>query len=255
MLDLSPRNTADTADLCRGGAARNGSGPRRELLNSSNKKQRREARNEEVRTPDDHFNRHRKWGLPHVPASVLPLFSHRLLERYLEAGRENLRGTFCDDDHDVFAANAKFTRNVDAGLVRKSHTRCEHCFARPHEIGMLVAVEADAMAKAMREEFIIGAKAGGGDHRATGIVNGTRKFACAGRVEGRALGLADHFVRALDFIGRLSENAGACDIRLVALDGAAAIDKNDVALPQCLPLACAVGQRGGSAKQNKPIAP
>src|SRR5215469_5468885 len=237
MLDLSPRSTADTADLCRGGAGRNGSGPRRELLNSSNKKQKREARKRGSKgaTLSAHFNSHRKWGLPHVPASVLRLFSHRLLERYLEAGRENLRGTFCDDDHDVFAANAKFTRNVDAGFVRKGHTRCEHCFARPHEIGMLVA------------------KAGGGDHRASGIVNGTRKFACAGRVEGRTLGLADHFVRALDFIGRLAENAGACDIRLVALDGAAAIDENDVALPQCLPLACAVRQRGGSAKQNKPV--
>jgi hypothetical protein len=120
---------------------------------------------------------------------------------------------------------------------------------------MLVAVEADAMAKAMREEFIVGAKAGGGDHRASGIVNGTRKFACAGRVKGRALGLSDQLVRAFDFVGRLAEDAGARDIRLVALDGAAAIDENNVALPQRLPLACAVRQRGGSAKQNKPIAP
>src|SRR5215469_11587944 len=159
------------------------------------------------------------------------LCSHRLLERHLEAGRKDLCGTVGGDDHDVFAANAKFTRDVDARLVRKGHPRYECCFARAHKVGMLVAVETDAVAKAVCEEFVVGTITRRGDHRASGVVNRAGKLAGAGAVEGRTLGLADDFVGALDFFGRLAGKARAGDIGLIAFDRAAAIDENDLAFP------------------------
>ena len=69
------------------------------------------------------------------------------------------------DNHVVFAAQPKFPGDVDAGLVGKRHAGFEHGFAAAHEVRMLVAVEADAVAEPMREEFVIGAIAGAGDDR------------------------------------------------------------------------------------------
>src|SRR6267154_3846096 len=43
--------------------------------------------------------------------------SERLFERRREAGRQQLRRAVGGDHHVVFAADAEFARNVDAGLV------------------------------------------------------------------------------------------------------------------------------------------
>ena len=83
------------------------------------------------------------------------------------------------DNHVVFAAQPKFAGDVDAGLVGKRHAGFENGFAAAHEVGMLVAVEADAVAEPMREEFVIGAIAGAGDDRTT--ETGTKKRKRFGR--------------------------------------------------------------------------
>src|SRR2546422_10478200 len=86
-----------------------------------------------------------------------------------EAGCEELRGAVGGDDHVVFAADAVVAGNINAGLVREGHARLEDGLAAADKIRMLVAVEADAVAEAVGEEFVIGAEACAGDGRARGI--------------------------------------------------------------------------------------
>ena len=117
----------------------------------------------------------------------------------MEAGSQELGRAFGGDGHYVFAADAEFVRDVDAGLVGEGHAGFEDGFALVDEIRMFVDVEADAMAEAVREEFVPGAVAGGSDDGASGVIHGAGKFSCAGGIEGRVLGFADAFKRALDF--------------------------------------------------------
>ena len=50
----------------------------------------------------------------------------------LEAGSEELRGAVGGDDHEVFAADAEFAGDVDAGFVGEGHARFEDGFAAAH---------------------------------------------------------------------------------------------------------------------------
>ena len=156
-------------------------------------------------------------------------------------------GAVGSDDHVVFAAQAEFAGDVDAGLVGKGHAGFEDGGAAANEIGMLVAVEADTVAEAMGKEFIAGAIAGGGNDGAGGIVHGAGKLARAGGVESGVLGLADDFKSALNFLAGFADDAGAGDIGFVTFHGAAAVNQNDVAFLQVLRLMRAMRQRGGSA--------
>ena len=151
----------------------------------------------------------------------------------------------------VFAAQAEFAGDVDAGLVGEGHAGFEDGSAAADEIGMLVAVEAEAVAKAMGEEFVAGAVAGGSDDGTGGIVHGAGKLAGASGVESGVLGLADDFEGALNFLAGFAEDAGAGDIGFVAFHGAAAVNQNDVAFLQFLRLTRAMRQRGGSAQQHQ----
>jgi len=90
----------------------------------------------------------------------------------LKSGSEELRGAVGGDDHVIFAADAECADDVDAGLVRKSHAGRENGFAAAHEIGMLVAIEADAVAEAVGEIFVPGSEASGRDDITRRIVNG-----------------------------------------------------------------------------------
>ena len=76
----------------------------------------------------------------------------------LEAGSQELGWALRGDGHQVFAADAEFVGDVDAGLVGKSHVGFENGFAAAHEVRMFVAVEPDAMPEAVGEEFIVGAE-------------------------------------------------------------------------------------------------
>src|SRR6266702_6992347 len=92
-----------------------------------------------------------------------------LFKRRREAGSEELRGAFGGDHHVVFAADAVVAGNVDAWLVGKGHARLEDGLAAADKIRMLVAVEANAVAEAVGEEFVVGAETGAGDYGARGI--------------------------------------------------------------------------------------
>src|ERR1700690_3616075 len=60
----------------------------------------------------------------------------RLFEGDLKARGKELSGAIGGDDHVVFAAEAEFAGDVDAGLVGKGHARGENGFMRPDKIRM-----------------------------------------------------------------------------------------------------------------------
>ena len=115
-------------------------------------------------------------------ASALKKLAQWFFEGDLERGRQELGRAVGGDGHDVFAADTEFVRDVDAGFVGEGHAGFENGFAAVDEIRMLVDVEADAVAEAMGEEFVVRAVAGAGDDRASGIVHGAGKAAGAGGV-------------------------------------------------------------------------
>src|SRR5690349_11387172 len=174
--------------------------------------------------------------------------AERLFERGLKVGGEKLRGAVRGNDHIVFAAHAKFSGNVDSGLVGKRHARLKNGFAAAHEIRMLVAVEPESVADAVREIFVIGSVAGAGDDGARGIVDGAGEAALARRIKSGVLRFADDFVHAPHFFRRLAEDPRARYVGVVAFDFTAAVNEHDVAFLQRLRLDGAVRQGGGSSQ-------
>ena len=59
------------------------------------------------------------------------------------------------DDRNVLDADAEPAREIDPGLDREGHPRLEALTIAAHEVGMLVAVETDAVAGAMDEELAV----------------------------------------------------------------------------------------------------
>src|ERR1700676_1569110 len=140
------RNTADIALLFRGTEARNAFG-----------------------------RRHAWWIFAKGCASrtaVADFSAEWFFERARETGSQELRRAVGGNHHVVFAAESEFSGDINAGLVGKSHAGFENGLAASHKIGMLVAVEADAVAQPMSEKFIVRTIAGGGDDRASGIIDG-----------------------------------------------------------------------------------
>jgi len=139
-----------------------------------------------------------------------------------------LGGPVGGDNHIVLAAEAEFTGDVDAGLVGKGHARFEDGCAATDEIGMLVAVEADAVAEPMSEEFVARAVASTCDDGAGSIIHGSREHTRAGGVESGVLGFADDFKSALNVLAGFAEGAGATDIGFVTFHAATAVNQNNV---------------------------
>lgn len=116
------------------------------------------------------------------------------------------------DGHYVFAAQAEFVGDVDAGLIGKGHVGFEDGGAGANEVGMFVPIEADAVAETMREEFVARSITGGGDDVASGVVHGAGKFSSTGGIESGILSFADDFKNILNFLARFAENAGPGDV-------------------------------------------
>ena len=62
-----------------------------------------------------------------------------------------------------------------------------------------MAVEANAVAEAVREEFVVGAEAGGSDDGAGGIVDGAGEFAGASSAKSGILSFADGVRKPAEF--------------------------------------------------------
>ena len=115
-------------------------------------------------------------------------------------------------------------------------------------------VEADAVAEAMREVFVVRAETSVGDYFASGVVDRTAFVAGYRGGEGCVLGTANDFERALQFFGGLAEDAGARDVRRIAFDLGAAIDQDAHAFAQNLFFAGAVRQCSGWAEKHQSFA-
>ena len=148
------------------------------------------------------------------------------------------------DDPVVFEADSELADDIDARLVGEGHAGFEDGVVAADEIGPLVAVHADAVAEAVGEVFVVGAVAGVGDDFAGGVVDGVA--GCSGLAcgEGGGLGLVDDVEDLLLLVGGFAEDEGARDVGLVAFDGAAVVEEDDLAFLDDLGLERAVGQRG-----------
>jgi len=140
-----------------------------------------------------------------------------------------LGGAVGDNDHHVFAADAELTGDVDAGLVREGHTGFEDGGAATDEIRILVAIETDAMAEAVGEEFVVRPEAGGSDDAASDIIDGAGKLSSTSDAASGILSLANCLIGALNFFRGFSQNAGASDVGFVTLDKTPAVDQNNIA--------------------------
>src|SRR5580704_7665977 len=94
---------------------------------------------------------------------------------------------------------------------------------------MFVAVEADAVAETVGEEFVAGAVACGGHDGASGIVDCAGEASDASGVESGILGFAQSVEYVDEFVGWLfGEDDRAGHVGLVALDLSAAVDQDNV---------------------------
>src|SRR5215472_9049397 len=100
------------ADSFRDGKERRGFGQSRGSSNSSTSEVKSNERKEKKLARVDQ---------PKNRAKLTDRLAERLFEGVLEARGEELGGPIGDDGHDFLAADAKFTGDVDAGLVREGH--------------------------------------------------------------------------------------------------------------------------------------
>lgn len=148
------------------------------------------------------------------------------------------------DDPVVFETDAELAGDVDAGLVGKGHAGGEWCSVAADEVGPLVTVHADAVAEAVGEVLVIGAVVGVGDDFACGVVDRVAWNAGTGCGERGCLSLVHDIKDLLLLVGGFTEDEGARHVGLIALDGAAIVDEDDLVLADDLRLEGAVGQGG-----------
>jgi len=82
-----------------------------------------------------------------------------------------MRRTRFGNHHVVFAAESKFSRRVNSGLVRKRHPRLQNRAIPAHQIRPFVPVQSDAMPQAMAKKFVSWAEASIDHHLPRGIVH------------------------------------------------------------------------------------
>src|SRR5258708_27778273 len=131
------------------------------------------------------------------------------------------------DGHDILVPDPHLPREVYPRLVGEAHPRPELGGVAADEVGPLVAVHADAVAKAMGEALVGGAEAAVRDDLAGGRVHRLAFHARPGGPEGRLLGLADELPDlALARGGGGAQDAGAGDVALVPEEAPPAVDQN-----------------------------
>src|SRR5436190_8621452 len=153
----------------------------------------------------------------------------------------------------IFEADPELPGKVDSRLVGKAHAGGERRGLAVDEVDRLVPVHADSVAGSVRgagepvarpvaPAFILGA------HR---IVDASGEPADPRRAHRDLLPLADLVPDPALRRIRLAEDEGARDVRLVAMDAAAAIEQHDLPGANRLGLARAVGIGAGLAEQDE----
>src|SRR5207253_2863227 len=116
-----------------------------------------------------------------------------------------------------------------------------------------MTVEADAVTGAMRQtrNFVVGTKAGVGDHFAC---RGIDRFARRADLRGGKARILRFALKAPDValsLRRFPENESARDVGLITFDAASAVHQHDIAFVQFLRRAAAVRKCGVLAKAAK----
>jgi len=157
-----------------------------------------------------------------------PALGEGLFKGGREAWRQELSRAIGADDHVVFATQAEFAGDIDAGLIRKRHAGFENGFAATHKIGMLMAVESDAVAEAVGEEFVVWAVAAIDDDGACGIIDGAGEAPGARGIQRGVLRFTRKLEGARDFFAGLAVHAGARDVGGIPIHSASSINQNDI---------------------------
>src|SRR5438445_6349505 len=94
--------------------------------------------------------------------------SKRLVDRFALSGKKPC--ALLSDMKTVFQTNSKLTIDRDRWFVAEAHARLNRRLVAAYKVGPFVSVQSDAVPCAMRQagHFVIGTKAGGGDHFACG---------------------------------------------------------------------------------------
>src|SRR6185369_9016878 len=138
-----------------------------------------------------------------------------------------------------------------AGLVAERHVLYEWKLIAADQVGPLVTVHADAVAKAVREVFVIRSVTCVGDDLARGVVDTATRLPGSRRFVGSFLRTMNDVEDLLLLVGGLAHNEGATDVRAVAFDLAAAIDKDDVVFLDRLRINGAVWECGVLADEDE----
>ena len=118
------------------------------------------------------------------------------------------------------------------GSSEKAHAGGDEVGVAADEVGPLVHVHADAVADAVGEVFVVGAEAGVGDDVAGGGVDGLASGRRGGRRRVRRPGPGGRCRRPCAVCRvcavAFAVDEGAGDVGLVAVDGAAVVDEDDL---------------------------
>src|ERR1700733_14222911 len=171
-----------------------------------------------------------------ITAAYAARGSNRLIQRFREGCEEP--GTRRGHGPAVLQANAKFTGNIDSRLVGEAHAGLQRRRITVHQVGGLVAVQPDAVPRAVRKsrQFVAGSPTFPLIVAAHRIVDRSRRHADLRRLE-RDFLAALHGVPHLALAcARLADHPGSRYVGLIAVHRAAAVHQDDRALAHGLGL-------------------
>ncbi len=99
------------------------------------------------------------------------------------AGRSKKLCAIRRDVHSSSKPNAKFAGQINTGFVAESHSGRQRKSIAANQVWPLVAIQADAMAEAVREVFVAGTITGVADYLARGGIDGLAFDARSGGLE------------------------------------------------------------------------
>src|SRR5215469_4753763 len=177
--------------------------------------------------------------------------AERLIDPGALAGKHP--GPVLGDVHAIFQADSELAIDGDHRFVAEAHSGTQERPVASDQVGPLVAVQADAVAGAVRQarHFVTWTEAGIDNDFARRGVHGFAGCAWFGGGESSILGPTLE-VPYLDLARRrLSKYDGSRDVGLISLDGAAIVDLDDVAWAQFLGLNAAMGEGGVLAEVHR----
>ena len=134
----------------------------------------------------------------------------------------------------ILQPDAEPARHHDHRLVGETHALGKRGAVALHQIGAFVDIKADPVAGAMGKtrQIIVGTKAVADQHVAGGLVDRFARRADGSGVEGSLLGLLFDMPELLGAAVQFGQRIGASDIGIIAVDGAAGVDQDQLPVLQ-----------------------